>query len=73
MLALKDIVQFSDPSFYAFHRGNADVLQPTGARTYYICAGLPLVGFVEEGGGRRFFSPNAGGFKLSVTYCSQSI
>lgn len=55
MLALKDIIQFSDPSFYAFHHSNADVLQPTGATIHYICAGLPLGGVVEEGGGWHAF------------------
>lgn len=65
---------FSDPSFYALHHGDADVLQPTGARTYDICAGLSLEGFVEEEGGCHGFSPKCKRLQaLRVTHCSQSI
>lgn len=72
MLTLKDIFQFSDPSFYAFHHSNADELQLTGA--YYVCAGLHLRVFVEEGGGWHVFFPKCRRLQaLSVTYYSRSI
>ena len=48
--------------------------QLTGARTCYICAGLPLGSFVEEGGQWHVFFPKCRRLQaLRVTHCSQSI
>lgn len=62
MFVLRDIFQFSDPSFHALLHRNAGVLQPTGVRTSLCWASFQGL---CEGKRRLACFPNSGGFKLS--------